>query len=67
MSADLQLLRPAEVASLLGVHRSTLWRWVKRGGFPAPLQLGGVAIGFRQRDVAEWLDARPSGATDRHE
>ena len=58
MSADLRIMRPAEVANTLGVHRCTLWRWIKRGNFPAPLQLGRNAVGFRQSDVAAWLDSR---------
>ena len=61
MSSDLQILRPAQVASVLGVHRATLWRWIKRGDFPAPLQLGRNAIGFRQSDICDWLASRPTG------
>ena len=61
MSADLRILRPAEVAKTLCVHRCTLWRWIKQGAFPAPLQLGRNAVGFRESDVSDWLESRPTG------
>ena len=61
MSTDLRILRPAEVADLLGLHRCTIWRWIKRGDFPEPLQLGRNAVGFRRSDVVAWLDSRQSG------
>ncbi len=28
-----------QLARRYGVHRSTIWRWVKDGRFPAPTQL----------------------------
>ena len=64
MSADLQILqilRPAEVAETLGVHRSTLWRWRQRGDFPAPLRLGPNAVGFRRSAIEAWIESRQSG------
>ena len=36
----LQLVRPAELAKLLGVSRTSLWSWRKAGTFPAPVRLG---------------------------
>lgn len=60
MSGDLQLLRPAQVASLLNVHRCTLWRWMKAGNFPEPVKLGAKATGFRRSDVEAWLASRPT-------
>ena len=38
--AQLQLLRPAEVAALIGIHRVTLHTWVRKGRFPAPFKVG---------------------------
>ncbi len=52
MSADLQLLRPAQVASLLVVSRSILWRWDKRGDFPRPLKVCRNATAFLQTESA---------------
>jgi excisionase family DNA binding protein len=40
---DLQALWLADVdvAALLGVHRSTIWRWLDRGLIPQPRRVGG--------------------------
>ena len=59
--AQLQLLRPAEVAALIGIHRVTLYTWVRKGRFPAPFKVGQQASRFRESDVAAWIDARASG------
>lgn len=39
-------------------NRVTLARWIKAGRFPAPIQLGPNSVGWRARDVQEWLDCR---------
>ncbi len=59
--AQLQILRPAEVAALVGVHRVTLYKWARQGRFPAPFKIGKRAAGFRKSDVSAWIDARQSG------
>jgi excisionase family DNA binding protein len=40
---DLQALwlPDAAVAALLGVHRSTIWRWLDQGLIPQPRRVGG--------------------------
>lgn len=37
----------AEVAALLGVHRSTVWRWLDAGLIPRPRRLGGRTLWCR--------------------
>jgi excisionase family DNA binding protein len=37
----------AEVAALLGVHRSTIWRWLDGGLIPAPRRVGGRTLWCR--------------------
>jgi prophage regulatory protein len=39
-------------------HRVTLWRWVRRGVFPQPLQLGLRTVRWRERDIEAYLNAR---------
>ncbi len=36
-----------EVAALLGVHRSTVWRWLDRGLIPSPRRIGGRTLWLR--------------------
>ena len=42
--------------------RTTLWRRVQSGDFPAPVRLGGNgsrAVGWRRADIERWLKALP--------
>ena len=53
-------LRLPRVQTLTGLSRSTLWRMVKEGAFPKPLRLGKKAIGWRESDILNWLETRPT-------
>ena len=53
----LQLVRPAELARLLGVSRTSLWSWRKAGTFPAPVRLGSC-VGWKLEDVSRFLDEK---------
>lgn len=53
-----QLMRCAEVTALLGVNRSTLWRMVRAGKFPAAINISSNRVGWRRAEVEGWLAAR---------
>ena len=59
-----RLLRVSEVAKLLGVSTSTLYKWVKQGQFPRPIMLGPMKPKQRQTkrwvlsEVEEWVNER---------
>ena len=54
-----RILRIPEVMQIIGIRgKATLYRWVKNGEFPAPLSLGGTSVGFRERDIQEWIASR---------
>jgi excisionase family DNA binding protein len=36
-----------EVAALLGIHRSTVWRWIDQGLLPPPRRIGGRTLWLR--------------------
>ena len=55
-----EVLRPREAARYVGVSRPTIDRWRKAGKFPKALQLGAQSIGWRRRDLDEWLNNRPA-------
>ena len=40
------------------LSRSTLWRLVKSGQFPAPVKLSPGRVGFRATEVHAWIAAR---------
>lgn len=35
-------------------HRSTVWRWIKKGLFPAPEQIGPNTIAWRESALSAW-------------
>ena len=56
------ILRTPAVLALIGLSRTSLWRRVRAGDFPAPVRLGGDgsrAVGWRRADVERWLAALP--------
>lgn len=55
---DSLLLRQREVSRLLGISRSTLFRWERVGNFPSRVQIGPHSIAWRTSDIHEWLRTR---------
>ena len=54
-----QILRTRQVMELLGVGRTTLWRWSRKGIIPKPVRLGPRAVGWRADELQDWLDRLP--------
>ncbi len=53
------MLRPPEVMTRTGLSRTTIWRRVRAGTFPAPTELGENSIGWPESEIATWLANRP--------
>ena len=56
------ILRTPTVLAMIALSRTSLWRRVRAGDFPAPVRLGGAgsrAVGWRREDVERWLEALP--------
>lgn len=58
--ATLKLVRPDELAAMLGVCRHTIYHWVRCGRFPEPIKIGERASAWRLEDVERWLAERPT-------
>ena len=54
-----RLLRPKQVMARMGWSRTTLWRRVRAGAFPAPVELGVNMIGWTEETVEEAIEALP--------
>ncbi len=54
-----KMLRPPEVMERTGLSRTTLWRRVRAGTFPAPVELGENSIGWPSSAITAWLENRP--------
>lgn len=58
--SNIKLIRPTELANLLGISKVTLWRMENRGELPARIRISRRAVGWKESDIEEWLDNRPS-------
>ena len=64
------ILGASAVLALIGLSRTSLWRRVRDGDFPAPVRLVGHAsraVGWRRVDVERWLEALAEGVGRRLE
>ena len=52
------MLRCPTVKARTGLSRGTIYLRISRGTFPAPVSLGGRAVGWIETDVNAWLTAR---------
>ena len=52
------MLRAPDVMALTGLSRTTIWRKVRAGTFPAPYELSKNSIGWPASEIAAWLKAR---------
>ena len=63
MEIAVGIWRMRSILEVTGLSRTTVWRRVRDGSFPAPVKLGeppSRAVGWRIVDVEEWLRARKS-------
>ena len=49
------ILRLPTVKDRTGLSRSTLYLRISKNEFPAPISLGGRAVGWLEEDVENWL------------
>jgi prophage regulatory protein len=42
-----------------GLGRSTAWRMIRDGSFPAPVKIGAQRVGWWESEVTDWLHAQP--------
>ena len=52
------ILRLPSVKARTGISRSTIHLRVAEGSFPAPVSLGGRAVGWIEAEVNDWLAKR---------
>jgi len=58
----INVYRRPDVERITGLSRSTLYAMMAEGNFPKPIKLGKRAVGWREADIAAWLDGRPQDA-----
>jgi prophage regulatory protein len=53
-----KFLRLPAVQALVPYSRSTIYRLVASGEFPAPIRLGSRAVAWRSGSIESWISAR---------
>ena len=53
-----QFYRLHQLKKRLGVSGSSIWLWVKKGTFPAPVKLSQNTTAWRVDDIDNWANAR---------
>lgn len=53
------VLRLPEVLARVPLSRASVYAFIKKGTFPAPVRLSPRAVAWREADIKAWLDARP--------
>jgi prophage regulatory protein len=51
--------RMPTVLAVTGLGRSTIYRLIADGSFPAPVRLGHRAVAWRWSDLDQWTRSRP--------
>ena len=44
-----------EIEKLLKISRTTIYRWLKEGKFPAPIHLGANMVRWKTSDIEIWM------------
>ncbi len=53
-----RILRAKDVMRMIGLSRSTIWRLENKGKFPKRANIGGKTVGWRDKEIHEWIDSR---------
>lgn len=61
MNQPKRFLRLPAVMEAVGLARATIYKRVKAGTFPAPVQLGPRAVAWDQADIADWQASLTTG------
>jgi prophage regulatory protein len=53
-----RFIRLPEVLRITGLRKTTVYARIKEGSFPAPVPLGGRAVGWVAEEVYQWVQDR---------
>lgn len=56
-----RLLRIAEVMTIVGIGKSSIYDGVQQGTFPQPIKLSARAVCWPESEISAWVNARISG------
>lgn len=53
-----KILRPQQVCEMLSISIPTLYREMKKEGFPSKIRISSKAVGFKEEDISNWIESR---------
>jgi len=53
------IIRPKQLAPILGVSEPTMYRWIQSGHLPRPRRIGPNVTGWIKSEILDWLESRP--------
>lgn len=54
----MEILRRPEVERMTKLSKPTIYRLIRQGRFPQPLQLSSQAVGWLKHEVVDWIATR---------
>ena len=61
---ETRILRLREVSMLTRLSKATIYRLLSSGRFPRPIRLSVRAVGWRTKEIEEWLASRERAGSD---
>lgn len=59
-----KILRYKQLFEIIPLSRSSLWRRIKNKTFPKPISLGGIAVGWLESDILNWINYQKQNIPD---
>lgn len=59
-----RLLKLLGVLDATGLSKTGLYKHIRAGEFPAPVQLSARSVAWRSDEVERWVESRPKAAAD---
>ena len=56
----MKILRLPAVIEKTGLSKTTIYRFIGEGKFPAPVRIGERATGWHEADITQWMSELPS-------
>ena len=54
----MKILRLPEVREMAGFSRSTIYVWMNKKEFPAPISLSARSVGWIEEEIEDWIQKR---------
>ncbi len=51
-------LKCKDIQSKLSTSRASIYRWMKSGTFPRPIQLGSNMVRWKESDINAWISSK---------